>query len=133
MPIFEELSNKDLLKKCLNGMTQNQNESFNAMIWAHIPKPTYVLFSQLQLRVYDDVANFNIGRKPRTLIFEKRNMIPDKYCLKSCRKVHETRSSASKYDNLEATKKCRKTRRGKAKTKDDKNNVEGQSYEAGAF
>ena len=36
--------------------------------------------------------------------------------------------------NLEATKKHRKIRRGKAKTKDDKNNdKEGQSYEAGAF
>ena len=36
--------------------------------------------------------------------------------------------------NLEATKKHRKIRRGKAKTKDDKNNdKEGQSYEVGAF
>ena len=41
-PIFEELSNGDLLKKCLHAMTRNQNESFNAMIWARILKSTYV-------------------------------------------------------------------------------------------
>ena len=133
-PIFEELTNEDLLRKCLHGMTQNQNESFNALIWACIPKPTYVLFSQLQLGVYETVSNFNIGRKASILIFEKLNMVPGKCCLKGCRKINEKRLSASKYDNLEATKKRRKIRRGKAKTKDDKNNdKEGQSYEAGAF
>ena len=115
-------------------MTQNQNESFNAMIWSRIPKSTYVLFSQLQLGVYDAVANFNIGRKASILIFEKLNMIPGKYCLEGCRKINEKRLSASKYDNLETTKKCRKIRRGKAKTNDDKNNdKEGQSYGVGAF
>ena len=86
-PIFEELSNEDLLKKCLHGMTQNQNESFNAMIWSRIPKSTYVSFSQLQLGVYDAVANFNIRRKATILIFEKLNMIPGKYYLKVCRKI----------------------------------------------
>ena len=45
--IFEELSNEDLLKKCLHGMTKNQNESFNAMIWSLTPKSTYVSLSQL--------------------------------------------------------------------------------------
>ena len=31
-PIFEELGHEDLLSKCLHGLTQNQNESFNAVI-----------------------------------------------------------------------------------------------------
>ena len=88
-PIFEELSNEDLLKKCLHGMTQNQNESFNAMIWSRIPKSTYVSFSQLQLGVYDTVANFNIGRKASILIFKKLNMIPGKYCLEGYRKINK--------------------------------------------
>ena len=61
-------------------------------------------------------------------------MIPGKYCLEGCTTINEKRLSASKYGNLEATKKRRKIERGKAKTKDDKNNdKEGQSYEAGAF
>ena len=126
-PIFEELSNEYLLKKCLHGMTQNQNETFNAMIWSRIPKSTYVSFSQLQLGVYDAVANFNIGRKASILIFEKLNMIPGKYCLEGCRKINEKWLSKSKYDNLEATKKRREIRRGKAKTKDDKKQVHSKT------
>ena len=31
-PIFEELGHEDLLSKWLHGLTQNQNESFNAVI-----------------------------------------------------------------------------------------------------
>ena len=63
-------------------MTQNQNDIFNTMIWACVPKSTYVSFSQLQLGVYDLVANSNIDRKASILIFEKPNMIRGKYCLK---------------------------------------------------
>ena len=31
-PTFKELSNEKLLRKCLHGLTQNQNESFNRTI-----------------------------------------------------------------------------------------------------
>ena len=87
-------------------MTQNQNKSFNAMIWSRIPKSTYVWFSQLQLGVYDAVANFNIGRKASIFTFEKLNMILAKYCLEGCRKINEKRLSESKYENL-CTSLCR--------------------------
>ena len=32
-PIFENLSEENLLKRCVHGGTQNQNESINALIW----------------------------------------------------------------------------------------------------
>ena len=67
-PIFEELSHEDLLRKCLHSLTQNQNESFNAMIWDRLPKSRYMSFTPLQFGVYDAVANFNIGRKARNLV-----------------------------------------------------------------
>ena len=47
----------------LHGKTQNQNESFNSMIWDRIPKTRYVSLTQLELGVYDAVANFNIVKK----------------------------------------------------------------------
>ena len=45
------------------------------MIWACIPKSTYVSFSQVQMSVFDVVAIFNIGRKADNFTFEKLNMI----------------------------------------------------------
>ena len=85
-PIFAELSDETLLEKCLHGKTQNQNESFNSMIWDRIPKTRYVSFTQLELGVYDAVANFNIGKKASALIYEKMNLIPGTFTLQGCDK-----------------------------------------------
>ena len=52
--IFAELCDESLLEKCLHGKTQD-----NSMIWDRIPKRRYVSLTQLQLRVYDAVANFS--------------------------------------------------------------------------
>ena len=83
-PIFFELTSDEMLSKCLHGKTQNQNESFNAMIWERIPKSTFVSLKQLKLGVYDAVSNFNMGRKASILLFEKLNMIPGVYTIKGC-------------------------------------------------
>jgi len=37
-PIYEDLSNDDLLTRCLGGHTQNSNESFNSTVWRMVPK-----------------------------------------------------------------------------------------------
>ena len=39
--------------------------------WDRIPKDTYVSLSNLELGVYDAVANFNIGFKATVLVYEK--------------------------------------------------------------
>ena len=62
-PTHARLSNDNLLTKCLDGKTQNQNESFNGMIWTRVPKTVFVGTSAFKLGVYDAVAHFNIGAK----------------------------------------------------------------------
>ena len=133
-PIFAELSDENLLEKCLHGKTQNQNESFNSMIWDRIPKTRYVSLTQPELVVYDAVANFNIGKRVSVLIYEKMNLIPGTFTLQGCDGINRKRLFASKYKEKESTKKRRKISRGKARQKDDKNeSKEGQTYKAGAF
>ena len=118
----------------LHGKTQNQNESFNSMIWDRIPQMRYVSFTQLEFGMYDAVANFNIGKKASVLIYEKMNLIPGKFTLQGCDKISRKKLFASKYREIDSTQKRRKIRRGKAKQKDDKNKTkEGQTYMAGAF
>ena len=89
------MSHEDLLSKCLHGLTRNQNESFNAMIWDKLPKPRCVSFTPLQFGVYESVANFNKGRKASVLIFEKLGIIPGKYTLTGCQKLNQKRLSTS--------------------------------------
>lgn len=37
-PVFKDLAKTQLLEKCLEGYTQNANESLNALIWKYCPK-----------------------------------------------------------------------------------------------
>ena len=41
-PTFVDLSNDDLLLKCVHGLTRNNNESINNVIWKRVPK-TFML------------------------------------------------------------------------------------------
>ena len=42
-PIFVELCNETLLKRCIDYKTQNQNEAFNGTVCGRLPKTTYGL------------------------------------------------------------------------------------------
>ena len=116
-PIFDDLSKDELLLKCLHGKTQNQNESFNAMIWDSVPKTRYVARLQLELGVYDAVANFNVGHKASVLIYEQLNIIPGRYTTLGLHIINKKRLYISKYDASSPTKKRHKMRRGIAKQK----------------
>ena len=104
------------------------------MIWDRIPETRYVVLTQVELGVYDAVANFNIVKKVSVLIYEKMNLIPGKFTLQGCDKISRKKLFAPKYKEIDSTQKRRKIRRCKAKQKDDKNKTkEGQTYMAGAF
>ena len=55
-PIFFEL-----LKKCLHGQTQNENESLNSIIWKKAPKTIFVNRRVLEIAVCSAVIEFNDG------------------------------------------------------------------------
>ena len=77
--IFSDLSDDNLLRKCLHGKTQNQNESFNGFISRRIPKDRFVKMTTFELAVYDAVAHFNIDNLATVLLFDKVN-IERGYC-----------------------------------------------------
>ena len=78
-PIYQDLSSDSLLKKCVHGKKQNQNEAFNALIWERVPKSVYVSLTQLKLGTYDAVAYFNMGRKSSIEIFKAMGMTPGRF------------------------------------------------------
>ena len=77
-------------------------------------------FTPLQFRLYDEVANFNIGRKASVLIFENFGLIPGKYTVTGCQKLNQKRLSTFSYKKLDLSKKRRKIRRGNVKGHDEK-------------
>ncbi|GFV63304.1 uncharacterized protein TNCV_1374011 [Trichonephila clavipes] len=74
--VFRDLTEKDLLKKCLHGRTQNPNESFNKCIWERIPKTVFVGIETLKFGVMDAVICFNDGYVSRIKVFEALGIKP---------------------------------------------------------
>ncbi|XP_065678317.1 uncharacterized protein LOC136093335 [Hydra vulgaris] len=61
IPIFKDLPNQDLQKKCLYGQTQNNNESLNGVIWKRCPKDIYFGKRSLKLSLNSAIISFNDG------------------------------------------------------------------------
>ena len=76
--IFARLSEDNLLSKCLDGKTQNQNEALNAMFWERVPKSVFVGPETSQLGIYDAVALF--GCQASVKILEELGISPGNYC-----------------------------------------------------
>ena len=133
-PIFAGLSEDTLLMKCLHGKTQNQNESFNKMIWDRIPKATYVGKDLFELGVYDAVGSFNMGASSSLEVLRKTKIDPGKYTTAGCEKIDQSRLYRSEYKAKDLSKVARKKLRGKRKGHNDKLvEKEGPTYCAGNF
>ena len=80
-PVYSQLSEDNLLSKCLDGKIQNPNESLNGMFWERVLKDVFVGTYILQLGINDAMAHFNIGYQPSMKIFEKLGISPGQHCL----------------------------------------------------
>ena len=60
-PVFLRLSDSLMLERCLLGAIQNQNESFNNVIWSRCPKTEFTSPDSVQIAVNLAVITFNNG------------------------------------------------------------------------
>ena len=70
-PIFQLLSDDNLLEKCLHGQTQNANEAFNAVIWTRCAKNIFVSRPTFEMAINSAVLHFNDGRQGIFAVFQQ--------------------------------------------------------------
>ncbi|KAJ8873999.1 hypothetical protein PR048_024839 [Dryococelus australis] len=86
-PIFRDLSEPELLKKCLHGRTQNPNESVNSVIWNRLPKTTFIGVRTLHFGVWDAVASFNEGNLVMCHVYERLGFPPGRNCVQAMKRL----------------------------------------------
>ena len=74
--IFSRLSNNDILGRCLKGLTQNQNEAINGMLWAVCPKTKFCGRSKVLLAVADTVLKWNSGAGNKLILYNDLGISP---------------------------------------------------------
>ena len=60
-PVFTELSKLELSEKCLLGATQNQNESFNGIVWTRCPKTGFCGIEIVEIVAYLAAIHFKLS------------------------------------------------------------------------
>ena len=119
-PILVQLSSDELLSKCLDGKTQNQNESINGTIWNRIPK-----------NIFSDLVFWSLVSAVK--IFKQVNLDPGEYSFLGMRKLNEEQIAKADCKGKEVNKKKRKMLQGLKKKGDKLKQKEGTLYQPGAF
>ena len=70
-PIFLRLAKDDLLERCVNGLTQNQNEAVNGQLWNFCPKSRFCGKRRVRIAVCQTVGVFNTGAASKGTIMQQ--------------------------------------------------------------
>ena len=77
-PVYERLSNRTLLSRCLHGWTQNDNECFHSVLWNLCPKVKWAGYKTVNTCLALAVQTFNKGASTNTDLLKKMDIIPSK-------------------------------------------------------
>ena len=129
LPIFRRLSSPELLKSCAKGLTQNQNESLNNVVWSKCSKRVFIGLHRFILAVSEAVTSFNDGAKSREDLLVKLNL----ECGVSAKKVLSIQNKLRLQNaKIKSTEKCRKRRQALRQLRKGKK-ITDASYIAGGF
>jgi hypothetical protein len=122
--IYTDLTRPDLLKKCLSGKSQNNNESLNSLPWKEVPKTTFCGKETFQIALFNSVLQFNGGFSAKTKVLLKLlGRDPGIHCTLVASKIDRRRISKAKVKQRESTKEVRRVHRLKrsAESRNDPN------------
>lgn len=134
-PVYMNLCSKELLSKCLHGLTQNANECFNGIIWQRVPKEVFVCLKTVKLGAYDAAIQFNGGYNDCLNVLSGLGIKNYGYFTTHCYKhLDNVRIKDSIRHSTPSFKKRRKILRAIRKNKISALDCkDGDSYKSGAY
>lgn len=131
-PIYEELTNQDLLTRCLGGYTQNNNESFNSTVWTLAPKNISSGKTVLDIATEIAVCVFNDGFSSILHIMEAMGLEIGPNSYEMCMEIDKQRITLAERSLSDRVKEARIAARSSRKDMyEQEDNLEGQLYGAG--
>lgn len=110
-PIYEDLSRPDLLERCKGNNTQNNNESYNGLLWHFAPKHLHNGLKTIELANYLAVVIFNDGFSSILQILRTMGVIIGPSASDYAAGRDESRLRIAEYRHEAATKEGRIVRR----------------------
>ncbi|XP_071575168.1 uncharacterized protein [Temnothorax nylanderi] len=131
-PIYKNLSSDELLEKCVGGFTQNNNESFNNVLWRIAPKITHSGCCIMRIASYIAACTFNAGSKSYLQVMEYLGIKVGPNANNYCEEADENRLHQAEIQAANATREGRILRK-QLRAADDENllEIEGLLYGPG--
>lgn len=132
-PVYKDLCQPSLLKKCLLRKTQNCNEAFNHIIWSRLPKTEFVNAQTIQIGVLDAVLCYNDGVLGRVKVLQELCGQAGPNCVIGLQKKDFTRVRKAELSFQEIEKRARKARKTAKRRLEEVEKEEEATYGAGMF
>ena len=126
--ISTRLSTLNILKSCARGLTQNQNESINNMIWSKCPKRVFCSKTRFTISVCESIIKWNEGAMGRKMFLQALNVTCGPNVVAGLRKENISRLKNARRKISDKYNKRRQVLRQQRKKKKNDN-----SYIPGAF
>nr|XP_022908980.1 uncharacterized protein LOC111420257 [Onthophagus taurus] len=111
IPIYKDLSRRELLDRCKGNNTQNNNESYNGLLWHFAPKHLHSGLKTIELSNYFATSIFNDGYSSILKIFNVMGVIIGPAARDFAASKDETRLRVAEHRQQAATKEGRSFRR----------------------
>ncbi|RLU25695.1 hypothetical protein DMN91_002199 [Ooceraea biroi] len=132
IPIYTDLSNEDLLTRCMGGHTQNANESFNATVWRLAPKHLNSGKNIIEIAAFIAAGIFNEGYSSLLKMMNQLEINIGPECRNFANMYDTQRISRQERRRLSSTKEARAARRlAQITTNEFHEEAEGLLYGAG--
>ena len=123
------MSSDELLNRCLQGLTQNQNESINGFLWGICPKTRFCGRKRLEAAVCETINRFNTGSQSSAELLEMIGVNPGESMIQQLQRENVTRIKA-------AERKCagfQRIQRQRLRPKKKASKTKKPNYMPGAF
>ena len=129
-PIFDRLSDDTLLKRCLLGVTQNQNEALHGVLWRNCPKNTFCGKRKIEIASCQTISSFNTGASSIALVMKMCKILPGHNTLLALPNLDHLRIKNAAVKVSDKYKKRRRQLRAKRMKIKDKSK---ETYVSGGF
>ena len=90
-PIYEELTEDDLLERCVGAFSQNNNEYYHSVIWRLAPKLRICGKRTIESAVHIAACTFNEGQRTLSVIMKELCCIVGENCYKQLEASYDQR------------------------------------------
>lgn len=131
---FIDLSKPSLMERCVFGATQNQNESFNSIIWNRCPKTDFYSSEVVEIAANLAVITFNSGRGALKDVMKRLHIHCGPTTEAFLCSSDDVRVWQAEYKGKELVKKRRRQMRiDRVMTEEEQLRAGGVQYEPGGF